>query len=55
LIGNQKTEGNCFVKACTAILAEILHPVSPEVNLGQEDLRENEGEIIERGEKEKSL
>ena len=43
MIGDQKTEGKYCVKTWTAILAEVLIPGSPQVNLGQKDLRESEG------------
>ena len=47
LIGDQKMEGKYMVKTWTAILAEIFHPGSPQVNLWQEDLRKmKEGEAV---------
>ena len=39
LIGDRKMERKCWEKTWTALLAEIWHPGSPQVNLGQEDLR----------------
>ena len=46
LIGDKKTEGKYWVKTWTAVLADICHPGSPKVKLGQENYRENEGWII---------
>ena len=39
LIGDRKMEGKYWVKTWTDLLSEIRHPGSPQVNLGQEDLR----------------
>ena len=36
-------EGKCWVKTWTAIMAEIFHPGTPPVTMGQEDLIESEG------------
>ena len=36
-------EAQYWVKIWTAVLAEICHPRSPQVNFGQEDSRESEG------------
>ena len=43
LIGDQKMEGKFCLRTWTAILAEVIHPTSPKVNLGQEYSRESEG------------
>ena len=43
LIGNQKTEGECWVKTWTNILVDRLHPGSLKLKLGQQDLSESEG------------
>ena len=51
LIGDWKTDGKYWLKTWTAILAEICHSGSPQVNLGWEDLREIEG--WRRGERER--
>jgi len=38
-----------MIKSLTDILAEVLYPGSPQVNLGQEDLSESEGGRREGG------
>lgn len=46
-------EGKCRVKTCTALLAEIISPGSPQENLGQQDSRESERGVESRKEREK--
>ena len=43
LLGDQKMEGECWVRTWTNILAEIFHQGKTHVNLGQDDFRESEG------------
>ena len=42
LIWNGQMEGKCLVKTWTAILAEIFHPGSPQLNMGQYNSGESE-------------
>lgn len=51
LIGDGRTEGKCWVKIWTAILAEKFHPGSPEVNMGQRVCEKlKEGKVDREGE-----
>jgi len=45
--------GKCWVKYWTAILAEICNPGSIQVNLGQDDSRESEGQRSAERERER--
>ena len=48
MIGDQKMEGKYLVKTWSTILVEIFHPESPQINLGQGDLRGKWGRNIQR-------
>ena len=43
LIGDGQLEGKYMVKTWTSLLAEIFHPGSPKLIMGQQDSREIEG------------